>query len=79
MSDALGRPLLAEGMKRQIDAAFATVPSGKRGAVLILANEHGATAHLAAKIGDHWKVAAGGGVPWKGEKPSGWIGIAGAW
>lgn len=80
-SDALGRPILAAGMKRQIEQAFTVVPEGKRGALLIIADETGARAHLAARIGDsgQWKVAAGAGRPWKGEKPAGWIGIVGAW
>lgn len=79
--DALQRPILAEGMKRQIDQAFTVVPEGKRGALLIIAHEHGARAHLAAKIDDsgRWKVAAGGGVPWTGQKPTAWVGVMGHW
>lgn len=79
MPDALGRPILAEGMKRQIDEAFKVVPEGRRGSLLIIANEQGASAHVAAKFGEHWKVAAGAGVPWTGEKPTGWVGVAGSW
>lgn len=81
MTDPLGRPLIAEGMKRQIEQAFAVVPDGKRGALLVIADVETKTAraHLAAKIHDHWKVAAGVGVPWDGKKPEGWIGVMGAW
>jgi hypothetical protein len=66
-------------MKAQIDAAFGIVPEGKRGALLIIADEQGARAHVAAKINDRWKVAAGLGVPWQGAKPSGWVAVQGAW
>lgn len=79
MPDALGRPILAEGMKRQIEEAFKVVPDGRRGALLIVGNEQGATAHVAAKINDCWKVAAGAGVLWNGAKPTGWVGVAGSW
>jgi hypothetical protein len=77
--DALGRTPIADGMKQQIADAFKAVPDGKRGALLIIANEHGATVHVAAKFGNDWKVAAGGGLPWTGDKPSGWVGVAGSW
>jgi hypothetical protein len=79
LTDPLGRTPLAEGMKAQIDAAFSVLPDGKRGALLVMADELGARAHLAAKLGTRWKVAAGAGVPWGGTKPSGWVGIMGAW
>lgn len=78
-SDPLGRTPIAEGMKRQIEDAFKVIPDGKRGALLVVADEQGARALVAAKLGDHWKVAAGGGVPWSGGKPSGWVGVMGAW
>lgn len=81
MSDALGRPILAEGMKRQIEEAFKVVPEGKRGAVLVIhdVDTKQTRAHLAAKIGDSWKVAGGAGWDWAGKKPTGWVGVAGAW
>jgi hypothetical protein len=79
--DPLGRTPLAEGMKRQIQSALAEIPEGKRGALLVVADENGARAMLAAKIGStgDWKIAAGIGVPWKERKPTGWIGVQGAW
>jgi hypothetical protein len=77
--DPLGRTPIANGMKAQIEQAFTVVPEGKRGALLVIADEHGARLHLAAKLGSHWKVAAGGGVPWTGHRPSGWVGIMGSW
>jgi hypothetical protein len=77
--DPLGRTPLAAGMKAQIDAALSEIPEGKRGAVVILFDEHGARAHLAARIKGTWKVAAGAGVPLKDGKPSGWVAVAGSW
>lgn len=78
-ADSLGRPILAEGMKRQIEEAFKVVPTDKRGAVLVIADERGARAHVAAKINGSWKVAGGGGVAWAGKKPEGWVGVMGSW
>lgn len=77
--DALGRTPLADGMKRQIESAFSIVPEGKRGALIVIADEQSARLHVAAKLGEHWKVAAGLGVPYTGQAPSGWIGVLGAW
>jgi hypothetical protein len=77
--DPFGRTPIADGMKRQITDTFAMVPEGKRGALLVVADEQGARAVLAAKFGEHWKIAGGGGVPWTGEKPTGWIGVIGSW
>jgi hypothetical protein len=76
--DALGRRPIADAIKAQIDAAFQSVPEGKRGALLVLATEDGVTAHVAAKLGDHWKVAAGCGTTWQG-KVNGSVAIMGAW
>lgn len=77
--DPLGRTPIAAGMKAQIEAEFAALPQNKRGAILVIANERGATAHLAAKFGDHWKVAAGAGFAWHERRPSGWASVEFAW
>jgi hypothetical protein len=79
--DPLGRTPLSAGMKAQIDSALAEIPEGKRGALIVVADENGARAMLAAKIGSKgdWKIAAGIGVHWKERKPQGWIGVQGAW
>ena len=81
MTDPLGRPVLSDALRTEIAATLAGIPQGKRGALVIVATEHGATAHLAAKIGSSgdWKIAAGAGVPWRNGKPSGWVVISGAW
>lgn len=83
--DALDRPLIASGMKRQIEQAFAVVPEGKRGALLVIADSetNTARAHLAAKVYEgerwQWKVAGGAGFNWEGKKPEGWVGVMASW
>jgi hypothetical protein len=79
VADALGRPVVSEPIKAHIQAAFQAVPPGKRGALLIIADERGTRAHLAAKLGDHWKVAGGSGWTWGSTRPSGWVAIEGTW
>lgn len=83
--DELGRVPIAEGMKRRIDEALRiipTLPDGRpaRGALLVLGDETGVRAHLAARVGERWKVAGALGVPWEHpRRPSGWVGIEGYW
>ena len=81
--DHLQRPILAEGMKRQIEDAFRIVPKDKRAAVLLIHDfdTKQTRAHFAARLdkdGD-LKVAGGPGWDWRGKKPTGWIGLAGSW
>lgn len=79
-SDDRGRTPIADGMKQQITAAFQAVPAGKRGALLVIADEHGARAHLAAKIGDSWKVAGGAGVAWRAPQSAAYyVAVEGSW
>ena len=47
--DLYGRTPLADGMKRQVTEAFAIVPEHKRGALIVIADEQGARAHLAGQ------------------------------
>jgi hypothetical protein len=72
------RQPITETMKRLVTEAFSAVPEGKRGALIVLADESGARVHVAAKIGDHWKVAASAGVKFEGEARFG-AGVIGAW
>jgi hypothetical protein len=65
-------------LKAMIEQAFAEVPAGKRGALLVIADDLGTRAHLAAKIGDSWKVATTAGVSWQGEA-SVMVGLQGVW
>lgn len=77
--DVLGRPALGDAIKAHISAAFQAVPPGKRGALLIIADETGTRAHVAARLGDHWKVAGGPGFEWGAKRPSGWIAVEAVW
>ena len=79
--DDLGRPSIAEQMKARINAEFATVEPGKRAALVLLVDESGvARMHVAAKFGENWKVAAGGGVRVKDpRRPLGYFGVVGSW
>lgn len=80
MTDHFGRTPIADAVKQQIDLAFRTVPEGKRGALLVLVDQDGARAHVAAKLDEagRWKVAAGGGVAWTGDV-HGSVAIVGSW
>jgi hypothetical protein len=77
MTDDLGRPTVAPSIKDAIANAFTGVQG--RGALVVIADEHGTRGHLAAKIGDHWKVAGGGGIEWADKKPSGFVAIEAVW
>jgi hypothetical protein len=77
--DPLGRTPIASMMKARIAEALRTIDEDKRGAVLVLVDDRGAQAHIAAKLNGSWKVAGGLSVPWETRKPTGWIGIEGAW
>lgn len=69
---------ISDAVKASINDAFKTVPEGKRGALLVVADEHGARAMLAARMGEHWKVAAGAGKQWNGPV-SGTVAVIGSW
>lgn len=78
--DDLGRPLVGDETKAKITQAFSILDPGRRGAVLLIMDDRDVLrGHLAARYGDHWKVAGGVGVPWKGWKPAGWVGVEYAW
>lgn len=77
--DALGRPVISDAVKEEIKKAFAAVPEDKRGAVLVVADEHGTRGMLAWKLGGKWKVAAGAGYDWKGKQPTASVSVAGTW
>ena len=77
MPDALGRQDVSPSIKASIENAFVGVDG--RGALLVIADETGTRAHLAAKLGDHWKVAGGGGVNWADTKPTGFVAVQATW
>jgi hypothetical protein len=76
-TDELGRPAITPDLKAAIDHAFDGVQG--RGALLVIADEHGTRMTAAAKYGDHWRVAGGAGVNWSEKKPYGFIGIEAVW
>lgn len=65
-------------LKDAITAHLATIPEGKRAAMLLIVDESGARVHLAAKIDDHWKVAFEAGKPWN-EPVKGFVALQGSW
>lgn len=76
-TDALGRPVVAPSIKDAIDKAFTGVDG--RGALLVIADEKGTRAQLAAKFDHGWRVAGGAGVQWAEKKPIGYIAIERVW
>ena len=78
IGDPFKRPLIADETKRQITEALSALPEGKKGALLILVDENGARAHVAARYGEHWKVAAGAGRRWNGPITAG-VAVEGSW
>jgi hypothetical protein len=78
-TDALGRLYVTDADVAKIRAALETIPDGKRGALLAIADEHGVRAQVAANLGGHWKVAAGIGATWQGPKPEAFVAVQGYW
>ena len=60
--------------------ALAAIPTDKRDALLVRADANGnATATLAARYGDHWKLAAGVDYHIGEKRPSGYVAVEGSW
>jgi hypothetical protein len=68
--------VVQDEVRQKIRDAFMGVDG--RGALLVIADTNGVRAHVAAKLGEHWKVAGGGGVEWGG-KISGEVMLMGVW
>jgi len=76
---ALGnRPPVTEPIKQAIRDAFAIVPPDRSGAIIAIADEHGARIHVAQKIGGNWQVGGQIGVPLHGSV-SGQVFVTGSW
>jgi hypothetical protein len=76
--DELGRPVVAADIKSAINSAFKGVRG--RGALVMIAGVDGSVSgHLAAKLGENWKVAGGVGVEMGFKRPHGWVAIEGVW
>ena len=69
---------IGDAVRRSITDAFTLVPDGKRGALLVIADEHGARAMVAANLNGHWKVAATTEKAWKGPVTA-TVSIVGTW
>lgn len=69
---------ISDAVKASVKDAFKSIPEGKRGALLVIADESGARATVAARVGEHWKVAAGAAKPWDGPV-SGTVAVIGSW
>ena len=82
-TDELGRPVLQDGdLKEAINAAFSTIPPGKKGTFVLVADKGSDTvrAHVAANIDGHWKVAAGAGWEWGKKDPkTAFVAVSGSW
>lgn len=78
MSDIFSPEALAKSVHATLDDAFQAIPDGKRAALLMTADTHSASALVAARINDHWQLAAGG--TWeKDAKPIGKVALVGYW
>jgi hypothetical protein len=68
--------VVQDEVRQKIRDAFMGVDG--RGALLVIADTTGVRAHVAANLNGTWKVAAGGGVNWKG-KVTGEVMLMGVW
>lgn len=61
--------------------ALRAIPTDKRAALIVRADSNGeAYATLAARYGDHWKIAAGASYNYLNEKrPKGYVAIEASW
>jgi hypothetical protein len=81
-TDDFGRPQVSDPIRQSISEAFSAVPENKRGAFLLIADQGDDTvrAHVAAKLGDNWKVAAGAGWEWGKKSPTtAFVAVVGTW
>lgn len=72
------RQPIAPSLKDAIAAHLAQIPDGKRGALVVVADEQGTRAHLAARINGNWNVAFEAGKPWHGPV-TGQVMVQGTW
>lgn len=69
---------IASAVHSTLDAALASIPDNKRGALLVLAGPEGMQVMAAARIGNNWQLAAGAGKPWDGPLTA-HVAVAGSW
>ncbi len=77
-TDLFLRPVITPEQKTTLRTYFADIPPKKRAALLVIADLDGhARAMVAAKLGSHWKVAAGAGYTLGEKRPAGYVGLEG--
>lgn len=70
---------LTASIQKSIEQALETaVPPGKRAAVVAVADPTGVKLGVAARLGDHWKLAGDVERDWSGAV-TGSVGVAGSW
>lgn len=74
----MSNPFSPDALHSALAETLAFVPDGKRGALVAVATEDGAQLMLAAKLGSHWQLAAGGEKPWHAPL-TGKVQIVGVW
>jgi len=77
-SSLAARPPISDPIRAAIKDAFAIVPPDRSGAIIAIADEHGARIHIAQKIGNAWQVGGQIGVPVHGSV-SGQVFVTGSW
>lgn len=80
-TDDLGRPLIGDLLKQQMNEALGGIAPGKRGALLLVGDASGNSRfQVAANLNGNWKVAAGVGYNWQThDKPEGFVAVVGSW
>lgn len=69
---------LSDAALKELNSQLAAIPSGKRGALLAIADQNGVRAQLAAKINDNWELAGEVGREWTGPI-TGQVMVQGSW
>ncbi len=70
---------LQPAITRAIEAAVASIPPGKSGALVGIVNEYGANAALVTKLGGAWEVQAWIGKSWRAKDLQYGASVKAAW
>jgi hypothetical protein len=77
MSSLLSPANLQKAVRDSLEESIATIPPGKKGALLVDATSDRVQIHLAEKVGDAWVIA--GTVAYDGRHVAGKVAVAGSW
>lgn len=69
---------IANSINKAVGEALATIPDGKNGVLLLVTTPDGTQGVFAARVGEHWKLAAGGGLD-RDSHISGFVGAEVVW